>query len=64
MSNFLFMSMTGPKVAQRIQAVSILLNEAKAVLGLFCLHLSAISSSSHVQECSAKKRGVGMAFPH
>jgi len=29
MSNFLFMSMTGPKVAQRIQVVSILLREAK-----------------------------------
>jgi len=38
MSNFLFMSMTGPKVAQRIQVVSILLHEAKPVLELFCLH--------------------------
>jgi len=28
MSNFLFVSMTGPKVAQRIQVVSILLHEA------------------------------------
>jgi len=35
MSNFLFMSMTGPKVAQRIQVVSDLLHEAKPVLGLF-----------------------------
>jgi len=32
------MSMTGPKVAQRIQVVSILLHEAKPVLELFCLH--------------------------
>jgi len=28
--------MTGPKVAQRIQVVSILLHEAKPVVGLFC----------------------------
>jgi len=34
--------MTGPKVAQRIQVLSILLYEAKPVLGLFCLHLSTI----------------------
>jgi len=55
MSNFLFMSMTvWPKVAQRIQVVSILLHEAKPVLGLFCLHLNAIGGSGHVQECSAK----------
>jgi len=40
MSNFLFMSMTGPKLAQRIQEVSILLHEAKPVLGLLCLHLN------------------------
>jgi len=32
----LFISMTGPKVAQRIQVVSILLHEAKPVVGLFC----------------------------
>jgi len=36
MSNFLFMIMTVPKVAQRIQVVSILLHEAIPVLGLFC----------------------------
>jgi len=42
MSDFLFVSMTGPKMAQRIQAVSILLYEAKPVLGLFCLHLNTI----------------------
>jgi len=35
MSNFLFMSMTGFKVAQRIQVVSILLHEAKPTLGQF-----------------------------
>jgi len=41
--NFLFVSMTGPKVAQRIQVVSILLHhEAIPVLGLFCLHLNTI----------------------
>jgi len=28
MSNFLFISMTGPKVAQRIQVVSMLLDES------------------------------------
>jgi len=39
MSNFLFMSMTGPKVAWRIQVLSILLHEAKPVLELFCLRL-------------------------
>ena len=42
MSHFLFISMTGPKVAQRIQVVSILLHEEKLVLGLFCLHLNTI----------------------
>jgi len=35
MSSFLYASMTGPKVAQRIQAVSTLLHEAKPVLGYF-----------------------------
>ena len=48
MSNFLFISMTGPKVAQRIQVVSILLHEAKAMLGIFCLHLNTIVWSGHV----------------
>jgi len=42
MSNYLFMSMTGPKVAQHIKVVSILLHKAKPVLGLFCLHLNTI----------------------
>jgi len=42
MSNFLFISMTGLKVAQCIQAVSILLHEAKPVLGLFCVQLNTI----------------------
>jgi len=35
MSNFLFMSMTGPKEAEGIQVVFNLLHEAKPVLGLF-----------------------------
>jgi len=35
MSNFLFMSTTGPKVAQCIQVLSILLHEAKPVLDYF-----------------------------
>jgi len=35
--------MTGPKVRQRIQVVSILLHEAKLVLGLFCLPLNTIT---------------------
>jgi len=48
MSNFLFLSMTGPKMAQHIQVVSILLHEAKRVLGLFCLHLNTIRRSGHV----------------
>jgi len=48
--------MTGTKVAQHIQVVSILLYEAKPVLGLFFLHLNTISWSGHVQECSAKKK--------
>jgi len=47
MSNFLFVSMTGPKVIQRFQ-VSTLLHEAKSVLGLFCLHLNTIAWSSHM----------------
>jgi len=42
LSNFLFISMTGLKVAQHTQVVSILLHEAKRVLGLFCLHLNTI----------------------
>jgi len=42
MLNILFVSMTGSKVAQHIQVVSILLHEAKLVLGLFCLHLNTI----------------------
>jgi len=56
MSNFLFMIMTEPKVVQCIQVglVSILLHEAKPVLGLFCFHLNTIGLSGHVQECSAK----------
>jgi len=50
MSHFLFISMTGPKVAQCIQVglVSILLHEAKLVRGLFCLHLNTIGRSGHV----------------
>jgi len=36
------MSMTGPKVAQRIQVVSILVLEAIPVLGVFRLHLNTI----------------------
>jgi len=48
MLNFLFMSMTGSKVAQRIQVVPILLHEAKPVMGLFCLHLNTIRRSGHV----------------
>jgi len=42
MSNFLFMSMTGQKVAGRFQVVSILLHETIPVLRLFCLHLNTI----------------------
>ena len=64
MSYFLFMSMTGPKVAQRIQVVSILLHEAIPLLGLFCLHLNTTGWNGHVQKCSAKKTGVGTPFPH
>jgi len=36
MPNFLFVSMTRPKLAKRIQVVSILLHEATPVLELFC----------------------------
>ena len=56
MSNFLFMIMTGAKVAQciHVDLVSILLHEAKPVLGLFSFHLNTIGWSGHVQECSAK----------
>jgi len=42
MPDFLFISMTGPKVIQHIQVVSMLFHEAKPVLGLFCLHLNTI----------------------
>jgi len=34
--------MTGPKVARRIQTLSILLHEAKPVLGLFGLNFNTI----------------------
>jgi len=64
MSNFLFISMTGPKVAQCIHVVSTLLHEAKPVLGQFCLHLNTVGWSGHVQGCSAEKRGVLTSFPH
>jgi len=57
MSNFLFMGMTGLKVAQLIHhVVSILLHEAKPVLGLFYLHLNTIGWSGHVHGCNAEKR--------
>jgi len=42
MSNFVFISFTGPKVVQGIQVVFILLHEAKPVLGLFCLHFNTV----------------------
>ena len=49
MWNFLFISMAGPKVSQRIQVVvPILLHEAKPVWGLFCLHLNTVGWSGHV----------------
>ena len=64
MSNLLFISTTGPKVAQCIHVLSILLHEAKPVLGLFCLHLDTTGWSGHVKGCSVKKRGVGTLFPH
>jgi len=38
----MFISMTGIKMAQCIRVVSILLHEAKAVLGLLCLHLNTV----------------------
>jgi len=47
-SNIMFISMTGPKVPQRIQVVSILHHEAKPVLGLFCLYLNTNGWSGHV----------------
>jgi len=60
MSSFLFISMTGPKVAQRIQVVSILLHEAKPVLGLIFLHLNTIGWSGHVT--STLHRGNWLGF--
>jgi len=42
MSNVLFIGMTGPKVAKRIQVVPILLHEAKPVPGLFFLNFNTI----------------------
>jgi len=42
MSNSLFISMTVSIVEQRIGVVSILLHEAKPVLGLFCFHFNTI----------------------
>ena len=63
MSNFLLISMTGPKVAQYIHVVSTLLRGkicARTILPSF----EHSWLSGHVQECSAKKRSVGMPFPH
>jgi len=54
-------------MAQCIQVgiVSILLHEAKPVLGLFCLRLNTTGWSGHVQECSAKNttKEDGVAVP-
>jgi len=59
MSKFLFMSMTGPKVPQRIQVVSILLHEAQPVLGLFCLHLNTIGRSGHMKSIIRRDNWLG-----
>jgi len=39
-SSLLFIGMTGAKVAQCVLVVSIVIYEAKTVLGLFCLQLN------------------------
>ena len=45
MSNFPFISMTGPKMhSGSVYSAS----EPKPMLGLFCLHLNTISRSGHV----------------
>jgi len=46
-------------VAQRIQALSILLHGAKPVLGLFCLHLNTIDWSGHVASTICRDNWLG-----
>jgi len=46
-------------VAQCIQVVSILLHEAKPVLGLFCLHLNTIHWSGHVTSTICRDNWLG-----
>jgi len=51
--------MTGPKVIQRIQVVSILLHEAKPVLRLFCLYLNTVGCSSHMTSMIRRDNWLG-----
>ena len=62
MSNFLLISMTGPKVAQCIHMVSILLHEAKPVLGILCLHLNTFGWVVMCKSVVLKKK-CGNAVP-
>jgi len=57
MSNFPFISMTGPKC---IHVVSILFHEAKPMLGLFCLHLNTTGWSGHVTSTMRRDNLLGL----
>jgi len=52
--------MTGPNVAQRIQVVSLLLHEAKLVLGIFCLNWTQLVEVVMWQVQYAKTIGWGL----
>ena len=56
MSNFPFISKTGPKC---IQVVSILLHETKPIPGLFCLHLNTIGRSGHLTSAIRRDNLLG-----
>jgi len=55
MSSFLFIGTTRAKVANCIQVASIVLHEAKTVLGLFCVQLNTNGWSGHETSRICKK---------
>jgi len=67
MSSFQFVHMTGHKVAQRIQVVSTLLQDAKPVLGLLCLHLNTTGYQAtiklNIQHCSGYLQSGSKGWP-
>jgi len=58
MSDFLFKHVRAQS-RQRIQVVLILLHEAKAMLGLFCLQLNTVGWSGHVTSTIRRDNWLG-----